>query len=601
MIGRTTDWARFDDLTTDTGLVFRGLRRRLVATRPEEVVPVLAEVERLTAAGSWAYGFVAYEAATGLDPALRTRRADPNLPLVWFGVGDAPHRTAAIALRQSLSPRPWTWRPGWDGPRYSEAVEAVRDRIAAGDTYQCNLTTRLTATAAESPEALYARLAHAQGGAHNAYLDLGSSVIASASPELFFELRGDRVLMRPMKGTARRGRTLAEDVDIVTTLRTSSKEQAENVMILDLVRNDLSRIARTGSVRVTELCRPERYRTVHQLTSDVEARLHPDHGLVDVFKALFPSGSVTGAPKARSMEIIAGLEDAPRGAYCGAVGWVAPPGEAVRARFNVAIRTVVVDRARGLATYGTGGGVTWASDPHAEHAEALAKTAILQTRPVEFHLVETLRCAEGRGPMRLEAHLRRMAASAAYFGFRFGPDRVREAVAKELRTHPPEAGDARLRITAHGDGGVSVAISPPPLSRPGPVRLAVDPEPIDSRECWPHHKTSLRGPYELRRARHEADDVLLVNERGEVTESCTANLAVHLHGRWWTPPLGSGCLPGVARDVLVESRVLTERTIRPDELRRAEALALVSSLRGWRSAVLESAAGQGCQGSLRAG
>ncbi|MDN5857293.1 MAG: chorismate-binding protein [Pseudonocardia sp.] len=573
-------WARFDDMRSGRALCFTGPRDVQVAWRVDEVVDVLAEVDRRTAAGAWAVGMVAYEAAGGLDPALTTRPPADGLPLAWFAVCAAPAAVAPVTPGDS---RGWEWTPNWDGQRYGRAVAAVQARIAAGDTYQVNLTSRLRAPMGDDPERLYAQLAHAQRGAHHAYVDMGRFTIVGASPELFFEWTGDRVRMRPMKGTARRGRTLAEDRGVVAALRASSKERAENIMIVDLVRNDLARIARTGSVSVTALCRPEQYETVHQLTSDVEARLLPGLGLVDVFRATFPSGSVTGAPKASSMGIIAELEDTPRGVYCGAVGFVAPPDAPVRARFSVAIRTVVADRERGSAGYGTGGGVTWGSDPAAEHAEAVAKTAVLAARPAQFHLIETLRYEPGPGPLRLELHLRRMADSAAYFGFAFRADDARAAVAEALRGHPAPA---RIRLTAHRDGRVAASVGPAPAVPAGPVRLALDPEPIDARECWPHHKTSRRAPYDARLARHAADDVLLVNERGEVTESCVANLAVLLDGRWWTPPVGSGCLPGVARGVLVAAGVLAERTITPADLAAAERLALVNSLRGWRPAHL---------------
>ena len=573
-------WARFDDMRSGRALEFAGSRREVVAWRPSDVRGVLVEVERCTAAGEWAVGFVAYEAAAGLDPALVTGEPVDGLPLAWFGICAAPAEVPPVALIPNGPD--WAWAPRWGAEQHAAAVQAVRSRIAAGDTYQVNLTTRLDAPIAEDPRQLYARLAHAQRGAHHAYLDIGRFAVAGASPELFFERRGDRILMRPMKGTARRGRTLAEDTEVVAALRASSKERAENVMIVDLVRNDLARIARTGSVRVTALCRPERYETVHQLTSDVEAELRPGTGLVDVFTALFPCGSVTGAPKASTMRIITELEDVPRGVYCGAVGFVAPPSEPVRARFGVAIRTVVADRSRGRATYGTGGGITWSSEPAAEHAEALAKTAVLAARPSDVHLIETLRHEAGRGPLRLDLHLRRMADSAAYFGFPFRVDDARAAVHDAVggRTE-----DARIRLTAHRDGTVHVVLGPAPV--PSPARVAVDLEPVDAREPWPHHKTSRREPYEARLARHpDADDVLLVNERGELTESCVANLAVLLDGRWWTPPLGDGCLPGIARGVLVRAGVLAERVLTPADLPRADGLALVNSLRGWRRASL---------------
>jgi para-aminobenzoate synthetase/4-amino-4-deoxychorismate lyase len=574
-------WARFDDLIAGTATRFAETERVLVAREAGEVAGVLDEVERRTAAGAWAFGFVAYEAGPGLDPVHTTRNRIDGLPLAWFGIAARPEEVAVVRPGAGGWP-PGAWVPEWGEDRHRAAVQEVRARIADGETYQCNLTTRLTRTLDGDPQALYRDLALAQRGAYNAYLDTGRFVVAGASPELFFELSGDRILMRPMKGTAARGRTVAEDERIVTRLRTSPKERAENVMIVDLVRNDLARVAVAGSVRVPRLLRPERFATVHQLTSDVTARLRPDVGLTGIFRALFPCGSVTGAPKARTTELIRDVEDSPRGVYCGAVGVVAPPGGPFRARFSVAIRTTLVDRERGIATYGTGGGITWGSRPAAEYAELLTKARVLDARPREFHLIETMRWEAGR-LRSLDAHLARVAASAAYFGFRFDAAEVRAALATRLR----EAGDARVRLRCHRDGTAGVDVEELPGPAAGPVRLVIDPEPIDSTACWPHHKTSLREPYTSRLARHpEADDVLLVNERGEVTESCTASLAARLDGRWWTPPLRSGCLPGIERARLVAGGGLGERVLRPADLRRAEALALVSSLRGWRRATL---------------
>jgi para-aminobenzoate synthetase/4-amino-4-deoxychorismate lyase len=390
--------------------------------------------------------------------------------------------------------------------------------------------------------------------------------------------------MRPMKGTAARGRTGLEDAAALAGLRGSDKDRAENIMIVDLVRNDLARVARTGSIVVEELCRAERFETVHQLTSQVTARVRPEVGLADVFRALFPCGSVTGAPKSRTMELIRDLEDGPRGVYCGAVGLLAPPGAAeFRARFAVAIRTVLADRERGSAVYGSGGAITWDSDPDAEYAELLAKTRVLSVRPEDFHLIETMRHEAGRGVVSLNAHLDRVGASAEYFGFRFDRAAVRAALDARLAG----AGDARVRLLCLRDGEVKVQVHAPPPPAEGPVRLAVDEEPIDSRECWPHHKTSRRLPYTIRRERHPwADDVLLVNERGEITEASTANVAVRLGGSWWTPPVGHGCLPGIERARLVIAGVLRERVLLPADLRRAERLAVINSLRGWRPAVL---------------
>jgi para-aminobenzoate synthetase / 4-amino-4-deoxychorismate lyase len=371
-------WARFDDLRAGTAWRFPEIAYDLVATEPRDVPTVLAEVEHATSRGWWAFGFLTYEAAAGLDPSLAVHEPVDGPPLAWFGIATAPVRVPPVGPSGG-GYQVGEWRYEWDPDEHRRGVEAVRRHIAAGETYQCNLTTRMTAEVSGDLPALYADLAGNQGGAYNAYLDLGRFVIVSASPELFFSRAGDRLLMSPMKGTARRGGSPGEDAEILARLTASEKERAENIMIVDLVRNDLARLAVTGGVSVTALCRAERYRTVHQLTSDVTARLRPGVGLVDVFRALFPCGSVTGAPKASTMRIIRDLEPAPRGVYCGAIGVVAPVDARVRTRFNVAIRTLVVDRDRGRAVYGTGGGITWDSRADAEYAELRAKAAVLTT------------------------------------------------------------------------------------------------------------------------------------------------------------------------------------------------------------------------------
>ncbi|TCK25670.1 aminodeoxychorismate synthase component I [Pseudonocardia endophytica] len=577
-----TPRARFDDMVDGSALEFGHSAEVVVAHRPEDVAAALETVDALTADGRWAYGFVAYEAAPGLDPQLVTHEPADGLPLAWFAITDAPQRVPPVGYGGPPRP-PEDWACAWDEPTHAAAVERVRELIADGETYQCNLTTHLTATAPGDLDAVYRDLALGQRGAHHALLDTGRFAIVSASPELFMETDGDRITMRPMKGTAARGRTPDEDARIADRLRASRKECAENVMIVDLVRNDLARIAVPGSVTVPRLLSAERYETVHQLTSDVTARLLPDTGLTDLFRALFPCGSVTGAPKRRTMEIVQDVEDGPRGVYCGAIGVVAPPGSGFRARFSVAIRTVVADRERGTAVYGTGGGITWDSRPEAEYAELRAKAAVLHARPQEFHLIETMRHEAGHGVRSLDAHLSRIASSAVYFGFRFDGDAVRSAV----KSGVDGAGDARVRLLCHRDGAVEVELGPLPAPADGPVRLAVDPEPIDSRACLPFHKTSLRSPYDDRLARHpDADDVVLVNERGEVTETCRANLAVHLDGRWWTPASDCGLLPGVERARLLASGVLRERVLGPADLAAADGLGLVNALRGWRPATL---------------
>lgn len=370
-------WARFDDLPAGAALHFGTLDRALVATSPSEVIPVIDEVHRATAAGAWAFGYLSYEAASALDPSLPVHVPSDGLPLAVFGVGGEPTEVPVIEPVEAGTVGAGRWRLAWDRSQYRAAVDAVHDHIAAGDTYQVNLTSRFTAPFGGDPLMLYACLAHAQNGRYNAYLDVGRFVIASASPELFFDIRDHRVRVRPMKGTAPRGRTVPEDEALARALRASAKERAENLMIVDLVRNDLGRIGVPGSVRVTSLFRHERYETVHQLTSEVTAEIEHGAGLTDIFRALFPCGSVTGAPKERSMGIIRALEPGPRGVYCGAIGFVAPPGARHPTRFSVAIRTAEIDRRTGQCSYGAGGGITWESHADREYEELITKARIL--------------------------------------------------------------------------------------------------------------------------------------------------------------------------------------------------------------------------------
>jgi para-aminobenzoate synthetase/4-amino-4-deoxychorismate lyase len=583
--GHGRPWARFDDLVSGVALLCPPPSRVLTAHRPEDVAPVLTEVERATAAGHWAFGYVAYEAAVGLDPALPVAApTGDGPPLVWFGICGPPSEVRPVGPGQDRPATGVQWQPDWSDEEHRGAVARVREHIAAGDTYQCNLTDRLRAQVEGDLEQLYTALVTAQRGAYNAYLDLGRHVVASASPELFFEWSGDRIRTRPMKGTAARGRGVDDDLAQARRLRTSPKERAENLMIVDLLRNDLSKVARLGSVEVPALFVLERYPTLWQMTSEVTARTAAEVGLVDVFRALFPCGSVTGAPKRSTMQLIRDLEPGPRGVYCGAIGLLAPSGAPFRARFSVAIRTVVVDRVSGAAVYGAGGGITWDSDATAERAELLTKAAVLTGPPPEHELLETLGWSPAHGFRNLDRHLARLAGSAAYFGFRCDVEQARTALASAVEHLP---GPVRVRLRLGRSGSVTVNVGPRPARPDRPVTVALDEHPIDSTSVWLVHKTTRREAYASRAARHPGvDDVLLVNERGEVTETCIANLAVRLDHRWWTPPTASGCLPGVERGRLLELGLLHERVLTVADLERAEDLAVVSSLRGWRPAVL---------------
>ncbi|KMO83776.1 anthranilate synthase component I family protein [Mycolicibacterium chlorophenolicum] len=380
---RRQSWGRLDDFVSGTAQVFPHLDNPVYTHRSDEVVDVLQYVEDATERGQWAFGFISYEAAAGLDPALPAPALPdarigpgPALPLVWFGFSPTPPQATDLITRGSVyRAGPWTHR--WNQAAYGKAFARVQDTIAAGRTYQCNLTTSLTAPFAGDHVSFYTDLAQAQASRYCAYLHIDNHVIASASPELFFEWVGDTLRTKPMKGTAPRGRTAADDRALLRELVNSPKERAENIIIVDLLRNDLAKIAAVGTVRVTALLTPEAYPTVWQLTSEITAQPLPETGLVAVLRAMFPCGSVTGAPKAETMQIIQEVEGRQRGIYCGAIGWMAPPTQTVRARFSVAIRTAYIDLSRGVCEYGVGGGITWGSEVTAEFAELRAKRQIL--------------------------------------------------------------------------------------------------------------------------------------------------------------------------------------------------------------------------------
>ncbi|HKE54901.1 MAG TPA: aminodeoxychorismate synthase component I, partial [Actinomycetota bacterium] len=509
-----------------------------------------------------------------------------EMPLAWFALferrEDVPPFEPARGDPPAAAESPW--RPSVDRATYDAAIERIRELIAAGHTYQVNHTIRLRASIRGDPRGLYRDLSLAQRGGYAAYLDIGRHRVVSASPELFFRIDGDRIRTRPMKGTASRGRWLAEDEEVAARLIDSAKDRAENAMIVDLLRNDLARICRAGSVEVEQLFETERYETVWQLTSTIEGELRPGTRLLETFRALFPSGSVTGAPKVRTMRIIADLEDSARGPYCGAIGYLAPPGSGEpRANFNVAIRTIVFDARTGVAEYGVGGGITHDSSAAAEYDEVVAKARVLREVRPAFELFETVPHVPAEGFLHLPEHLERMESSARYFGFRFDAEAAAAALKQAVAETP---GRSLVRLTLGRGGALATEVRGLP---PGDehVRVALDDAPVDPTDVWLFHKTTRRAPYDRRREmRPDVDDVILVNGRGEVTESTIANLAVELDGAWVTPPISSGLLPGTYRAVLLREGRLTERPVTVPELRTATGLALVSSARGWRPATL---------------
>jgi len=581
--------ARFDFLTDGPPALFDAPVRLLTAYTVADVPGVMAAADQALRDGFYVAGWVAYEAASAFDRALVTHTPG-DVPLVCFGIFRGPQQA------RPLEPAPWsspmTWHPSLTPPQHARGVATIREAIADGDTYQINYTFRLRSDldhgtsgprnfgtrlrqgyGGQAPAALYAALASAERVPYAALIETDDWAVLSLSPELFFRRDGEHLTTQPMKGTAPRGRWPCEDARRADALRHSEKNRAENVMIVDLCRNDMSRVCDTGTVTATSMFDVVRYPTVWQMVSTVEGRVKPHVGLTDIFGALFPAGSITGAPKSSSMRLIAALEDAPRGIYCGAIGYACPDG---RATFNVAIRTMTVHRATGRAEYGVGGGITWDSTAPDEHAEAMQKAACLEVRP-PFSLIETMRYEDGTC-VRLEAHLRRLRESAAYFGFTFDETTIREAISPS--PHLPIA-PSRVRVTL--DIGGKVTVTHERLVHAGECPAVVlATTPVDSSSRWLFHKTTRRDVYDHHKAAHpDVWDVLLWNERHEVTEFTRGNVVIERDGALLTPARECGLLGGVFRQELLDAGTVVEAVIPVDDLSRATRIWFVNSLREW--------------------
>ncbi len=563
--------------------------RILTADGPDDVDRLHAEMDAALAEGFWLAGYWTYEWGYALEPALHRllARMRPRGPLVWLGAFPPPRVwTHAAGGAETFPGAETSGAPPvealsfeLDRARYIAAVERLKAHIAAGDTYQVNFTFKCAFTAAGSPCDLYAALRARQAAPYGGIVRAGERWVLSLSPELFLKRDGARIWSRPMKGTSARGRTTAEDAARARALAEDPKSRAENIMIVDLLRNDIGRLAAVGSVRPSDLFRVERYETLFQMTSRIEGRLGPHAAWGDIFRALFPCGSVTGAPKIRTMELIAANEPSPRGVYTGALGYIAPDG---RAALDVAIRTVVLDGARG--ELGIGSGITAGSDPAAEYEECLLKAEFLARPAPEFALIETLRWDRASGYAHLDRHCERLADSAHYFGFPFDAARVRDALGACASTLGAGQHAQRVRLLLDRTGAVSCATAP--IETDGsaaPPRAALHATPIDSRDRFLYHKTTHRALYDAaaREARARGLlDYLFVNERGELAEGAVTNIFIEKHGALSTPPLASGLLPGTLRAELLAAGRARERVLFPRDIETADAVFLGNSVRG---------------------
>ncbi|MBT3375020.1 MAG: aminodeoxychorismate synthase component I [Lentisphaerae bacterium] len=550
-----------------------------VASDVHDVIPALSAVERrVSNDGLFAAGFVSYDAAPAMDAALPAKHAS-EFPLLWFGIYDKPARVSGPRPADDTPMPPIKWEPSVDRPTYDACMARIRRHIEAGDIYQVNYTHRLAAELPIPAWNFFARMIRAQGAGYGAYLDVGRYVICSASPELFLHLDGKDLTSRPMKGTMPRGLGAEHDRQYAINLRESEKEQAENVMILDMVRNDLGRVATPGSVTVPSLFDIEQYPTLWQMTSTV--RCHTSAGITDIFRATFPPASITGAPKRRSMQIINDIEPTPRKLYTGAIGYIAPDR---RAQFNVAIRTILVDRETDVAEYGVGGGIVWDSKPQSEFEECTTKAQVLVQSQPEFRLLETLLWEPGDGLFLLERHLDRLRGSADYFGRKIDITAILHTLHTATAGLPQQGHKVRLLV---GKDGTPECEATPLAPLPQPWRLGLAKSPVNRQDSFVYHKTTHRDVYEkAKQEGGECHDVLLWNTDSELTESCIANVALELEGVLCTPPVHSGLLAGTYRAELLEKGEITEKVLRVTDLENATRIVLLNSVRKCWDAVL---------------
>jgi len=523
--------------------------------------------------GKYIAGFMSYEAATGLDSALNTK-INGDFPLMVFGVFNNP---VELELLPKAKPsfEISSWSPSQTENYYNNNIKKIKEYIAKGDTYQVNFTMRLSAKYNGSPYALFYQLVQNQKAPYASFIEFDKHTICSVSPELFFSLDGKDLLSRPMKGTAARGLSFEDDISQKETLYNSKKERAENLMIVDMIRNDMGKICEAGSVEVSSLFNTERYPTVWQMTSDVHGKTNANFS--DIMQALFPCASITGAPKARTMEIIYELEQTARHIYTGSIGYFSPGR---KAQFNVAIRTALMDISNGQAEYGVGGGIVWDSVDKNEYEECRLKARVLKEKKIDFELLETM-LTEKEGVFLLDYHIKRLKNSAEYFNYVFNENEIR----KELENVEITTAESKLRLLLSEDGSFEIEQHPLRKENPGYLKVSLAKDPINSSDLFLYHKTTNRRIYQPaydQAKTQKVDDILLFNEKGEITESTIANVVIQKGNEFFTPPVECGLLNGTFRQYLLDQNEIKEKVLLKADIHDADGLFLINSVKKWQ-------------------
>lgn len=558
---------------------------RIISTDSvDEVRSALTQVQEWVNQGHYAAGYISYEAAPAFDSAY-TVFPNHKMPLLWFGIFDKPGTDCGLLREHNFTTTPWKTDTSQD--RYMENIRKIKHAISRGETYQVNYTMRLRSRFEGDDLQYYDSLRNLQRTNYSAYLNIGRYRILSLSPELFFNIDGKTITTRPMKGTIQRGRWLEEDMELASSLSTSEKEQAENVMIVDLMRNDLSKIPGMISVQVPRLFEIEKYQTVHQMTSTITVTVEENVTIVDVLDALFPCGSITGAPKISTMRIISGLEPNPRDIYCGTIGIMEPNGDST---FNVAIRSILIDDGTGVAEYGVGGGVTWDSTIDGEYAEAFTKAAFLEASDMSFELLETLKLEDGEYAL-LHRHLNRLASSSRFFDIPIDLRLITSRLQEHASQFEGMTRRVRLLVSPTGEVRIESAVLYELSNDVKTVVLANT--PVSKKNRFLYHKTTQRDVYKHHQNEHPSVfDVLLWNEDGQITEFTNGNAVLEIDGRKVTPSRDCGLLAGTFRSHLLDESMIEEAVLTHSDIDKATNIWFINSVRGWVSVRLSKQTAQ---------
>ena len=583
----------------NTSLLFIDPVEIIQVFRFDEVFPAFQKIEKALEKKYYLAGYISYECGYYFEELDSCHSF--NEPLLWFGVYEKPivynkqNPTEQFRFTKSYSVENIHFSIAPDGrevtpDEYSEAINTIRRYIHEGDIYQANFTGRMNFQFKGSPLALYNELKLKQRVGYAAYIQTENQTLLSLSPELFYKRIGNKVIVKPMKGTLKRGNTVEEDRRRRTWLATDEKNKAENVMIVDVLRNDLGKISELGSVKTTSLYDIETYDTLFQMTSTIEATLKKNTSTYELFKALFPSGSVTGAPKRRAMEIIRELETTPRGIYTGAIGYIAPTNESV---FNIAIRTVVLPLASTMDSptsgqMGTGGGIVWDSNAQDEFMECQLKSQFLSTPYEDFRLIETILLDSGFH--LLDFHLDRLRESCLYFDFPFDSEKV-FSVLHGIIKYKRKGKKYKIRLLLDRLGNVECqATQMERLNHTNPFLVNIAPESTNSNDRFLYHKTTHRQLYDeaFKRATDEGlADYIFTNERGEVTEGAISNIIIYKDGFYFTPPVTCGVLNGVYRRYFLKTQPrVKEQILHVQDLVGADKIYICNAVRGMREVIL---------------